>query len=164
MRSRSILASVRVAISIPVVLSSKVLMVTNITASTSPAKDGNAAQGKACKAAVFHGSARAAAGCGLNIQPLACAAPIEVPLNSSTMCIAANDASSTPGSANGLFERRNSTCRMTATAAPAASLAPVMASPKAPRLAKVGCWSVTTWMAPVTISQPVAPRKPPITG
>ena len=81
MRSRSILASVRVAISMPVVLSSNVLMVTNITASTSPAKDGNAPQGKACRAAVFHGKASEAAGCGWNIQPLAWAAPSDVPLS-----------------------------------------------------------------------------------
>ena len=43
-------------------------------------------------------------------------------------------------------------------------LAAIVASAKAPRLSGAGRWSVTTCMAPVTISQPVAPRKPPITG
>ena len=41
-----------VAISIPVVLSKIVAMVTNITASTSPASDGNADQGKSSSAAM----------------------------------------------------------------------------------------------------------------
>ena len=56
------------------------------------------------------------------------------------------------------------TWRTSATATPAAILAATGPLMKAPRLSRVTFWLVITWTAPVTISQPVAPRKPPITG
>ena len=53
-------ASLRVAISIPVVLSSKVVIVTNRTASRSAAIVGTADQGNALSAPIFHGSVKLA--------------------------------------------------------------------------------------------------------
>src|SRR6516162_4585913 len=61
LRSRSIFASLRVAISMPVVLSNRVMTVTNIMATISPASEGSEAQGKAENVPNFHGSARLAA-------------------------------------------------------------------------------------------------------
>ncbi len=53
---------------------------------------------------------------------------------------------------------------MIATRAPGASFATVPASRKFWIVASVGRRLVITCIAPVIISQPVAPRKPPITG
>src|SRR5262249_58795799 len=67
--SRSMSASRRVAISTPVVFSRTLMVVTNITATRSPASHGSAAQGKARKSAGCQGDTKDVASCGRNIQP-----------------------------------------------------------------------------------------------
>src|SRR5215472_810013 len=62
LRSRSTFASLRVAISIPVVLSNRVITVTNMTATMSPASDGRKLHGKLESIPAFHGNARLVAG------------------------------------------------------------------------------------------------------
>ncbi len=63
-------ASRRVAISTPVVLSSKLMTVTNITASRSPTSHDIERQGKLASASACHGVISGAAICGCNSQPL----------------------------------------------------------------------------------------------
>ena len=79
------LASTRVDSSMPVVLRRKLMMVTNITASTSPASAGACVHEKLCKVSGRHGEIRLAVDCGRNIQPLACASPSDQPASSKTM-------------------------------------------------------------------------------
>jgi hypothetical protein len=61
LRSRSIFASLRVAISIPVVLSNRMMAVTNMIATMSPASEGSEVHGKLEKMSNFQGSVRVAA-------------------------------------------------------------------------------------------------------
>ena len=51
-----------------------------------------------------------------------------------------------------------------ATPVAAASCAKVVGPNSETTLERVNRWSVMTWTAPLTISQPVALRNPPITG
>ena len=138
LRSRSILASVRVAISMPVVLSKKFMTVTNMTASRSPASAGNAVQEKPRRAPGCHGEMSPAIGCGRNIQPSACATTSGEPVKTRNRYVAAIAASSTPGRTKGLFERRSARNNVIATISPAASLAAIAASRNAPILVSAG--------------------------
>src|SRR5215510_7356832 len=67
--SRSMSASRRVAISTPVVFSNKLMVVTNITATRSPASHGSAVQGKVRKSVGCHGDTKDVASWGRNVQP-----------------------------------------------------------------------------------------------
>ncbi len=100
------LASVCVAISIPVTLSSKVMVVTNTTAMRSPASDGTRRQGKAASCAGFHGSACLAEVCASNSQPAACACASELPPSWITRWVMATAANRTPGRTKALLARR----------------------------------------------------------
>ncbi len=71
---------------------------------------------------------------------------------------------STPGRMNGLGARIVRISSTTATASAAASLARIVVSAKSPILPKFGLAPATTPIAPMSISQPVAAMKPPMTG
>src|SRR5262249_62230897 len=67
--SRSMLASRRVAISTPVVFSRRLIVVTKITATRSPASHGSAVQGKVCSSAGCQGDTEDVGASGPTIHP-----------------------------------------------------------------------------------------------
>src|SRR5262249_2652180 len=76
-------ASRRVAISTPIVLSNSLVVVTNVTASRSPASHGRLRHEKSYSSEDRHGHISVAAGCGRNNQPLVCASPNAEPVSGS---------------------------------------------------------------------------------
>ena len=105
--SRSRFASCRVSSSIPVVLSSTVITVTNIMATMSPASEESAGQGNRLNSSKFQGSLSATAASGLNSQPAACASVIEMPVAKKARCAAAIPANISPSRTSGFLKRRN---------------------------------------------------------
>ena len=126
--SRFISPSRRVAISTPVMLSKRLIVVTNITANTSPVSHGSAVHGKVRSSAGCQGDTTEAVGCDWNIQPATCASASENPAIGSATWIANKAATRIAGRTKAFVQRDRSACKMKATASPAASLAMIAPS------------------------------------
>jgi hypothetical protein len=101
------------------------MVVTNMIATMSPAREGSEVHGKLETIPGFQGSVKVAAACARNIHPDVCAAPTDEPVASNTMCATAIVATSIPGRMKGLFERRSKKCNNTATVMAAASFSAI---------------------------------------
>src|ERR1700751_515917 len=118
----------------PVVLSNRVMVVTNMMATMSPAREGSEVHGKLETISGFQGSVKVASACARNIHPDVCAALTDEPAASKTMCAIAIVGTRIPGRMKGFFERRSKKCSNTAIVMAAASFFAIDALRKASML------------------------------
>ncbi len=148
----------------PVALSSSATMPASMIASMLGASARIASQLTWPRSPGPRGRQRSPAGSGSSSQPRAVASATEVPVAASRAKNTAMAPTSSAGRARKWLVRRRITSSSSPNTSPGSQRATVSASSRAGRLAGVSGRSASTPTEPLSSSQPVPARKPPITG